>query len=52
LKLLIDSDELRRDLGAQGPSRAQELCSPPGQLRKVRDLLTTLKERGRYVERR
>jgi glycosyltransferase involved in cell wall biosynthesis len=37
LRLLIESADLRWDMGLFGPSRARELCSPRGQMEALRN---------------
>ena len=42
LARLLDDGELRRRLGAAGPQRARQLCSPPEQMRRLYEALATL----------
>jgi glycosyltransferase involved in cell wall biosynthesis len=46
LRRLIESENLRRSLGANGPRRAQELCDPAAQFPRLGKLLASVARRS------
>jgi glycosyltransferase involved in cell wall biosynthesis len=44
LRPLVEEPDARQSLGARGPARARELCDPARQVRRVGEILATLKD--------